>query len=343
LWELRIGNIKKGGFHKMSKKGMVSLLAVILSVVFIVSMVRLIDTVSIGNIPAAKVVFCSAPPPPAGELGNLDIFSAELDRHDWIKPENWKRLTNEQTWEVNPKWSPDGTKIAFESYDPKNVLDKDIFVMDSDGKNKVNVSNNPGLPDQEPAWSPDGKKIAFYSLRDNNNCIYVVNSDGNNLKLLIAENHVMGHPSWSPDGTKIVFVKTEGTYVMDADGKAQTIIAKMLPHYDFYPEWSPDGTKIAFCSNRDGDLEIYTMDPDGSNQKRLTYDPGDDVFPIWTSDGRIVYRSNITGYMIMDSDGSNQQLLVDGGLSGINWLGPGVVSVEPMGKLKTMWGKIKSK
>jgi len=158
----------------------------------------LVDTVSIGNIPIAKVVFCSAPPPPAGELGNLDIFSAELDRHDWIKPENWKRLTTEQTWEVNPKWSPDGTKIAF-------------------------------------------------------------------------------------------------------------------------------------CSNRGGNFEIYTMDPD------------DDMFPIWTSDGRIVYRSDITGYMIMDSDGHNQQLRVDDRLADINWFGPGVVSVEPMGKLKTMWGKLKEK
>lgn len=326
----------------MNKKGVVSLLAVILSVVFIALMIRLVGTVSVGNIPIAKVVFCSAPPPPAGELGNLDIFSTELDRHDWTQPENWKRLTTEQTWEVNPKWSPDGTKIAFESYDPKSVLDRDIFVMDSDGKNKVNISNNPGIPDGDPAWSPDSTKVAFFSVKDNTNCIYVVNSAGNNPKLLIAEDHVMGHPSWSPDGTKIVFTKIEGTCIMDADGKAQTLIAKMQPHYDFYPEWSPDGTKIAFCSNRDGNFEIYTMGTDGNNQKRLTYDPGDDHFPIWTSDGRIVYRSQMTGYMIMDSDGNNQQLLVDDRLSGINWFGPGVVSVESVDKLKTMWGKIKS-
>jgi len=59
---------KKEAFKKMSKRSTVSLLVAILSVVFIVSMARLVDTVSIGNTPMAKVVFSSAPPPPAGEL-----------------------------------------------------------------------------------------------------------------------------------------------------------------------------------------------------------------------------------------------------------------------------------
>jgi len=59
---------KKEVIKKMSKRIMASLLVAILSVVFIVSMARLVDTVSIGNTPMAKVVFSSAPPPPAGEL-----------------------------------------------------------------------------------------------------------------------------------------------------------------------------------------------------------------------------------------------------------------------------------
>jgi len=79
---------------------------------------------------------------------------------------------------------------------------------------------------------------------------------------------------------------------MDSDGKNKVNISNNPGLPDGDPAWSPDGTKIAFCSNRDGNFEIYTMDPDGSSQKRITYDPDDDQFPIWTFDGRIVYSAD---------------------------------------------------
>jgi Tol biopolymer transport system component len=72
---------------------------------------------------------------------------------------------------VNPSYSPDGKKILW-----SNLYT--IFVMDKDGRNKVELTDNQF--NSSPVWSPDGTKIAFQSSRDGNTEIYVMESDGSN-------------------------------------------------------------------------------------------------------------------------------------------------------------------
>lgn len=82
---------------------------------------------------------------------------------------------------------------------------------------------------------------------------------------------------------------------------------------DYYPSWSPDGTRIVFFSDRDGNYEIYTMNPDGSEQTRLTENPANDMRPCWSPNGRkILFVSERDGneeIYIMNSDGSNETRL----------------------------------
>ncbi|MFL5434279.1 MAG: TolB family protein, partial [Myxococcales bacterium] len=67
------------------------------------------------------------------------------------------------------------------------------------------------------------------------------------------------------------------------------ICAAALHVIDQFPSVSPDGRKIAFMSDRDGDIEIYVMNLDGSNPTRLTRSPGRDAHPEWSPDGRKIY------------------------------------------------------
>ena len=74
-------------------------------------------------------------------------------------------------------FSPDGSKIVFVS--KTNNLFFDIYTMDVDGSNQINLTNNNSNVDF-PQFSPDGSKIVFVSDGDGNQEIYIMDSDGSN-------------------------------------------------------------------------------------------------------------------------------------------------------------------
>ena len=106
----------------------------------------------------------------------------------------------------NPSWSPDGTKLVFSFGLGRFRGDvTDIFIMDANGANRVNLTKGRHKQNSLPAWSPDGTEIAFASYRDENFEIYVMNADGKNLKNLTLHLDDDTCPTWSPDGRKIAF------------------------------------------------------------------------------------------------------------------------------------------
>lgn len=251
---------------------------------------------------------------------NFEIYTMEANGS------NQMRITNSQ-YDASPKWSPDGTKIAFLR---SNGLEPyEIYVMNADGSNQTRLTNI-GVNPEPPAWSPEGTRIVFVHENDGvspfTREIFVVNADGTNQKQLTNSGR-NDAPHWSPDGTRIVFYRfgsSVGIYVMNADGSNQ----KQLTNsgYDYDPRWSPDGSHITFTSFRDEpnpstcnlwncNEEIYSMNADGSNQTRLTNNPRIDTSPEWSPDStRIVFRSvrdNNVNVYVMNADGTNQTRLTN--------------------------------
>ncbi len=249
--------------------------------------------------------------------GKRIAFTSKRDGHPdrrpgWITSEiyvmdadggNQQNITNHPNSDLSPAWSPDGKRIAFGS-DRDEILDihgfptYEIYVMDADGGNPQNVTNN-RHDDWVPSWSPDGKRIVFISYREGHfigdfelitSEIYVMDADGGNQQRLTENRKNDWSPSWSPDGTRIVFSSdrkgdfiNNEIYVMDADGKNQQRLTENR-HEDGAPSWSPDGKRIVFVSDREGNHEIYVMDTDGGNLQNLTNNPGGDFGPAWFGD-----------------------------------------------------------
>ena len=219
------------------------------------------------------------------------------------------------TEDSSPSWSPDGTKIAFNS--DKDEQNSDIYIMNVDGSNPTRLTDNPA-DDGDPSWSPDGDRVVFHSNRDGNWEVYTMNADGSDQARLTNEPANDLGPSWSPDGTRILFGSNRDgnweIYTMNVDGSNQTRLTENTTDVGA-PSWSPDGTKIAFTSDRDGNPEVYVMNEDGSDQIRLTFNSDRDQRPSWSPDGqKIAFASNRDGnweIYTMNADGSDQTRLTN--------------------------------
>src|SRR3989475_12454314 len=200
------------------------------------------------------------------------------------------RLTTSTAGDVSPAWSPDGSKIAFASNRDSGTIFTEIYVMNADGTGQTRLTVNPA-DDITPAWSPNGTKIAFSTNRDGNYEIYTMNTDGTGATRLTSNAASDALPTWSHDGTKIAFERgyftTAGQiYVLDADscheciGTGPTNLSQSASS-NTAPDWSPDGTKIVFATNRDGNYELYIINPDGTGGTRLTSNTVSDREPSW--------------------------------------------------------------
>ena len=163
-----------------------------------------------------------------------EIYAMDADGTDQT------RLSNSPEDDFYPSWSPDGSRIAFQSYRDGNG---EIYVMNPDGSGQLRITNHPST-DSMPTWSPDGGWISFHSFRDGDPEIYKTTATGASTTRLTNTSGWDGGPSWSPDGTQIVFQSSRDgnpeIYRMNANGSAQDRLTTEL-EWDFRPIWGTFG------------------------------------------------------------------------------------------------------
>jgi hypothetical protein len=271
-------------------------------------------------------------PTPTRILSGYDIacMSRTDDSAPWqiyvLNLQTGERVDLSQTDsnERTPRWSPDGQRLVFASERDGN---REIYVADiaaaSLGGNATNLRNlsQHKAPDWQPAWSPDGLRIAFSSYRDENWELYLVNADGSNLIRLTDHPENDFSPTWSPDGSQLLFASRRfadaDLFVLDV-GTAEITQLTTSEWNEFDPAWSPDGRWIAYVTQHGDQGDVYVMRADGADSINLTHSQyANDFQPTWTPDGQWVVFVSYTAaegdheLFRMRPDGSGVQQLTD--------------------------------
>jgi LysM repeat protein/Tol biopolymer transport system component len=242
---------------------------------------------------------------------------------------------------AGPSWSPDGQQLGFYGEEGVDRQQQDgaevVFDGISNGILTVPVVNWPGDLSQlslvqiikegtarAAAWSPNGKMIAWDATPGDGRRIFFHGEPDTDFEAQSAIEIVGEQPDWSPDNSQVVYRsgrdKKQGIWVSDRfDSVAHRITDDGS---DAFPRWSPDGRRIAFQREAGGNVDIYVMDADGGNIRRLTDAEGPDALPAWTPDGSIVFRSARTGgwgIYIMRPDGGGQKQIIPYADPGPDW------------------------
>jgi Tol biopolymer transport system component len=218
-----------------------------------------------GSGAASSRILFDVPDPPAGTIdlsqltGRIAFSAGQYPDVDLYvvnaDGSGFTQLTSDDAAEFDPSWSPDGRAIAYRHQPGGEDTTSDIHVLDLATGSSHDVSGADNRPDWGPAWSPDGMQIAWNTAAHTR--------VGFDLGLV------------RPDGS--------GRREVRADVWVE------------YPAWSPDGRRIAFMSQiaEEGDqYDVFVMDADGSNVRRITNNRANDGWPTWSPDGsKIAFAS----------------------------------------------------
>jgi len=275
----------------------------------------------------AGIYYTSGKKGPAGDVRSAawspDGRRVAFHRRQAAPPTSWlKTFSRDPNFElaltgIMPAYNTAGDKFVIASRPGPNALGAAINIVTPGTNSATAIYQDATRNVMAPSWSPAGDKILFgigtYNLfyngfnglilksgdrTEGGAQIAIVNADGSGFHEITSGANNNGFPSMAADGRRIVYRSFgpdgEGLRIMNLETKAVTTLTE---GYDNFPLWSPRGDLIMFSRADKGDYEIYTIKPDGSGVKRLTFSAGNDAHMAWSPDGEsIVWASSRMGF-----------------------------------------------
>jgi TolB protein len=308
--------------------------------------------------PGAGIYYSDGTSGPKGDIRaaswSRDGMSVVFDRRLNVPAPTWQTTFSRQAgYElvltgILPSFSPSGDRFVMTGRPTSGVLGSSVEIATSGGNHSDVIYRDPKRNILAPQWSPRGDQIifgigsfdaffnGFHSVflkpgdRTNGGAqIAIIRPDGTGFHEVTSGPDNNAFPSIAPDGKRFVYRSFgpdgDGLRIMNFETKAVTPLTE---GYDNFPLWSPRGDLITFSRQADGAFEIYTIRPDGTDVKRLTFTRGNDAHMAWSPDGEfIAFASSRMGFkdeviytdtpqpygeiFVMRSDGTNVRQLTD--------------------------------
>ncbi|GBG13898.1 TolB protein [Novimethylophilus kurashikiensis] len=216
---------------------------------------------------------------------------------------------------ISPAWSPDGTKLAYVSFEKKKPV---IFVQSLTSGQRYVLANFKGN-NSAPAWSPDGKRLAIVLTHGGNSRLSLINADGTGMQPLSSGSAIDTEPDWSPDGKWIYFTSDRGGSpqiykISPLGGDAQRVTFE--GSYNVSPHVSPDGKWLTYIRRDSGKFQVAVREL-ASGQSQVISDSTQDESPSFAPNSRmIIYATSVGNRGILSvtsADGRVKQRLSEMG------------------------------
>ncbi|SDY36357.1 Tol-Pal system beta propeller repeat protein TolB [Citreimonas salinaria] len=266
----------------------------------------------------SRVVFVS-------ETGPKDARQKRLAIMDYDGA-NVQYLTDGGSIVLAPRFSPDGSRVLYTSY---QTGEPRVRVLQVGTASSQMLPTTDGVMSFAPRFSPDGNTVIYSTTQGSNTDIYSMSLSSGQIRRLTDAPSIETAPGFSPDGSRIVFESdrsgTQQLYVMPASGGEATRISFGQGRYGT-PVWSPRGDMIAFTKQNAGRFHIGVMRTDGSEERLLTASFLDES-PTWAPGGRVIMFARETqgeqgssSLYSVDVSGRNlQQVRTPSGASDPSW------------------------
>lgn len=216
---------------------------------------------------------------------------------------------------ISPAWSPDGTKLAYVSFEKKKPI---IYVQSLVSGQRYVLANFKGN-NSAPAWSPDGKRLAIVLTHGANSKLSLINADGTGMQQLSQGSAIDTEPNWSPDGKWIYFTSDRGGSpqiyrISPLGGEAQRVTFE--GNYNVSPRVSPDGKLLTYVRRESGKFQVAVREL-VSGQAQVLSDSSEDESPSFAPSSRLIIYATTIGnrgiLSVVSADGRVKQRLSEAG------------------------------
>ncbi len=235
-----------------------------------------------------------------------------------------KQLTSSSGGKLNPRYSPDGTYLAY-ALDFDGSESYHLFVYNRLSNEHTDLTPNiPYALQPNLCWSPEGSQLAFLSDQHGHFSAYVIPVTGGEPQLVLDVGHPTWQVEWSPNGKHLAICcemhgQDYGIFIVNLDTKE--VIELELNALD--PKWSADGTKLAFHSDLHGWFDIGCYDLGSANILWITNNEGDSQSPVLLSSHQFAYtlsKGVFNWIEIIEEGGGRKKVHLGKGIhNGINF------------------------